>query len=253
VKIFFNRFRLGDCLWSCHWLRKVALANPLINFAFFCDRAHHWQLKDVLMGTQVYLLGIENYHGGGIDTWINARGEYPPKDKDQVKFFTQVFDRVAEESGLENPLKKREDWLFDYFINRDSHPRMTTHWLFVDSQPQSGQFNNQPEIFDLLEKRIVAKGQSVERTSSAIKGDGAMLGPSGRSITGWGSYSHYIENILMIATGPCWTTFNAVTESRLKHRIILQGEGMILNYGREWPHFTNLPDAVKYMEKEGLV
>ena len=216
-------------------------------FAFFCDSAHHWQLKDVLAGTQVYLFGLDAYHGGGIDTWINARGEYPPKDKDQVKFFTQVFDRMAEEAGLENPLKKREDWLFDYPGLIPKSPGINplgADWLIVDSPPQSGQFSFHPYEMNLLVERIEKEGNSVLRT---------WVNPDNLSVTNWGYASCHSDNILMIATGPCWTTFNAVTESRLKNRIILQGEGMILNYGREWPHFTNLPDAVKYMESQGLI
>ena len=247
MKLFFNRFRLGDCLWACHWLRKVALANPAEGFAFFCDSAHHWQLKDVLAGTQVYLFGLDAYHGGGIDTWINARGEYPPKDKDQVKFFTQVFDRVAEEAGLENPLKKREDWLFDYpgLIGHQS-VGPAQKWLAVDSHPQSGQFH-----FDHQTMEGVLIALSLKNGSGSVSS--TKENPCKLSITQWGGISMNVDNILMIATGPCWTTFNAITESRLKNRIILQGEGMILNYGREWPHFTNLPDAVKYMESQGLI
>lgn len=246
---FFNQFRLGDCLWTCHWLRKVALKYPEEKFVFYCKHEHHWQASPLLENCpNAELRDLVQTPAGAINTWINAHNEFPPPHSNLTRFLTDIFDRVAAMAGLESPIKTRQDWLFDYpgIANSRLGEKPEFGWLVVDSDPQSGQFRFDRGAMNLLKLRL-RREHKVISTKEAL-GDGY-----GWSITDFGALSMRAENILMIATGPCWTTFNAVTESRLKNRIMLEGTPMILNYGREWPHFTNLPDAVKYMEGNGLI
>jgi len=255
TRSFYNHFRLGDCLWTCHWLRHAALANPGDEFLFYCKEEHHWQLAPVVEGVNVKLLPLSQYYGGGVDTWINADGLYPPKDRDLVKFLAERFTRVAAKAGLAPVLQSRAEWLFDYpelwrYSERHFEDRGKVLWQVVDSIPQSGQFTQDANALTSLIARLRGKyGNSQVSTTR----DGLRQSDYDIPVTTYGKISQTCNYILMISTGPSWPTFNATTESRIKNRFILLHDKEFLNYGREWPHFASVGACERHLEALSLI
>ena len=248
TRSFYNHFRLGDCLWTCHWLRHAALANPGDEFLFYCKEEHHWQLAPVVEGVNVKLLPLSQYYGGGVDAWINADGYYPPKDRDLVKFLIERFTAVSVKSGLAPILQNRQAWLFDYpALNRptpSNEPPMDD-FLIIDSAPQSGQFSyKNSELIDLIcqieELHTITRTRNLGRLNC-------------NSVTDYGRISQSVKYILMISTGPSWPTFNAVTEARIKNRFILLHDKEFVNYGREWPHFSSVGACERHLKTLNLI
>ena len=248
TRTFYNQFRLGDCLWSYHWLRHAALANPDDEFEFYCLDAHHWQLAPVLEGVKVRLRPLSNYYGGGVNLWINADGYYPPKDRDLVAFLCGMFALVAAKAGIRPVLTERAQWLFDYpalissTIPINDSPIQKI--LLVDSPPQSGQFAFDGSAFARLTAKLSAQGHAVFCTNES---------KPFRSVTEWGALSMICDYIIMVSTGPSWATFNALTEATVKERFILLHDKEFINYGREYPHFSNLPALENRLTAMGLL
>lgn len=262
---WWNNYNLGDCFWHCLFMRKLAIRQPDDNFTLHCKLDHMSQLYDVITD-------LPNIHlrawtpgtpppDGARPAWIGPYHQRHPLRNDIIAFLIEWFAHLAACDGLESPIKHRRDLLCDYPELYDFARVIVSQrdWLVINSQPQSGQFAHDHNAMNALVGEMLAKGHSV--TTTADTGlPGARWTGSSRyanrtgpmTVTQIGGLSCWVGNILAVATGPIWPTFNVWNQRQHGHRIILINE-IHLDYGDRLPHFGSVDAAKQYLVEQGVL
>lgn len=263
--------RLGDNLVSLHFLRKLADKYPEHRFIHAAHAIYLPQLIEVtcdIPNLQLMDLGsVSDGNPHGPERWTmkprhesrnlwkndGAFWERHPLVNDYVGFHLAFYDDVARQMGLETPLTHRRDMLFDYPMIRKADVNIEPFdFLIVNSTPLSGQFRGYNEeqftalILALANKYRVVVTQRINLRNVAYTGD------YGLSVTGIGNLSLKCHKILMVATGPCWPTFNIWNAKSIDLRIVLT-DGERLDFGDESEHASSIACARQILEAKGLL
>jgi hypothetical protein len=260
-----NAYHLGDNLVHLNFLRKVAIANPDRQFVHAAQWQYLKQLQDVISDIPNVELKDFNYTtpSDSINAW---RGDkqfwYSHPDRlDFVKFHVEAwFPFLADRMNVENPIKCAKDMLFDYTaLAIVANPKVSKFVLpfdilFVNSQPGSGQwlpFN--PRELQRLAIDLSDRWQTVTtaRMDTRFYG-GVCTEDYGLSVTDIGNLSMYCHTILMVSTGPSWTTFNVWNQDSVKNRIILL-EPERVNLGPNTMHCSTVDEAAEVLKGAGLL
>lgn len=174
---------------------------------------------------------------------------FHPLRNDFSAFYVVWFQKLAKEMGLESPIEKPSDLLFDYpELLRPCLPDLHFDYLICNSTPLSLQFRAYDEdYFKPLVKELLKRGKRVAITQNfkdmaelrpAASPDAISLTNSllitpdqGLSMTQIGNLSMRCDCIIGISNGPMWPTYNVW--NRNKKRIITMDNGELLNLDGE--------------------
>lgn len=285
-----NRFHLGDNLIHLHFLRHLALRYREHTFTHAAKESYLGQLADSIEDVKnVRLVGLEAMERGPgcgwINSWKNAGCEMAldgpftpgfwdthPRRSDFSSFHLELFGILARQMGLESPFREPADLWFDYPKIRDSRscarilgeiPRdRSGPWAFdflvVNSVPLSGQvraFRSDPDHLTPLIEELAARYRVIV-TNPLNRPAGASpircTQDYGLSLTGIGTLSLHCPYLLMVSTGPSWTTFNVWNRRTVKLRVVLL-EAEQLNLGGNTAQATTRDAARAILAEHGLL
>ena len=229
--VTFCALRLGDNLAHAHFLRKLALANPGDRFVHYLHGRYAAEIRNVvadLSNVEIRVLAgraaawwNEKPEEPALDTWKNAGGfwERHPLKLDYGSFSLAWFDHLAGKMGLRSPLERISDLLFDYprLCYRGHLAPRQEFALVVNSQPMS---NQAPEYsideMDGLIAALAGKFKKVYITEPRPRFDGsAGIRPTTANnftVTDIGLLSQACQVVVLVSTGPSWTSFNVWNE-----------------------------------------
>lgn len=253
----FCDLRLGDNLAHLHFLRALAKAYPQDRFIHYARMAYLPQLIEVVCDLDNITLAESSArwgHEDAIDGWKNAGGrwERDPEKNNYAKFYLEFFRELARRMGLHSPLATPTDLLFDYPAIKGAMPppAQKIDWLVVNSRPLSGQWLGYDErALENLCRRLAQRGNVI--TTQKLHGLPCTQ-DWGLSVTGIGAVSMYSENILMVATGPSWPTWNVWNRDTVKCRIVFN-DTEIVELAPNTHHARTVGEAVKMLELRGAL
>ena len=249
--------RLGDNLAHLHFARRMAIRYPEHVFTHAAHLTYISQLSELVWDLpNLRLIPIEYKAADSIDVWKNADGywENHKLKLNYGRFYISFFEMIAAKMGLESPLKRPPDLLFDYpAIKKPGKGCEPFDCLVVNSAPQSNQWlgYNEKEMEALVE--VLARRNRVITTAKTRLGvpSTADCNP-GLTVTAIGTVSLFCRYIVMVATGPSWPTFNVWNKDTLK-RLIILNDSEDVNIAPNTVTVKTCSEALRMCEIEGIV
>lgn len=286
----YNKFHLGDNLVHLHFLRHLALKYPEYTFIHAAKESYLGQLAESIEDVKnVFLIQLEEMERypnvRWIDSWKNAGCEISwnlpfspgfwdthPRRNDFACFYLELFGILSRQMGLESPFREPADLWFDYpkirdgensarilsdvSVNRAGPPSFD--FLVVNSVPLSGQiqaFRGDPHHLTPLIEELAANYRVIV-TNPVERPPGASpilcTQDYGLSLTDIGTLSLHCPYLLMVSTGPSWTTFNVWNRQTVKLRVILLDVEQ-LNLGGNTVQATDRDAARAILVEHGLL
>ena len=219
----YMQWHLGDNLLHLHFLRKLSERYPHLKFVHALQPAHMAQCQEMLTDRpQIKLVPLLPGTDQGLDAWKGAEGFFfqHPNRFQFGALYIDLFKCLAQRMGLESPLQKTDDLLFDYpAICRDKGLG-TYDVLLVNSQPLSEQFKSYRESdFVDLAGFCRARGLSVI-TTRKIDGYPCTLDKH-LSVTDIANLSLRARYFIAVCTGAMWPSMNVFNQSIHQFRVIL--------------------------------
>lgn len=261
---WWNDANLGDCFWHCLFMRRLAVRRPDDSFVLYCKTEHLGQLRDVICDLPNVLLKAwipgTPCPEGARPAWIGHYQRQHPLWKDVIAFLIEWFQHLAACDGLDSPIVHRRDLLADYpALHESGYDCVESDWLVINSQPMSGQFAFDHNDLNVVVGDLLAAGHSVVTTVDTGHIDARTtahwwdrMNPRQLTITEIGALSCGTGNVLAVATGPIWPTFNIWNQRQHKHRIVLLND-VTINYGDPMEHFGSVGAAHQYLREQGVI
>jgi hypothetical protein len=220
---FYNKFHLGDCLVSIHFLNKLLDKNNL-NINFYCNIEYHNQLKEFIsLNNKIKLLPIESSKGtnlwcGEILHKVKSSNEknYPffcftyPELEDVLKMVYESYKLVSAELNLVFPFKNKYDVIFDEEILSEEPKIGYFDYLIINSDCKSGQVSfsikEQDEIFYYIIDKIKQSNKSFITTKKL--GNYPCTLDENLSIVEIGQLSKKAIKVIGVPTSLFWITLN---------------------------------------------
>jgi hypothetical protein len=259
--------RLGDNLQHLQFLRRLAQENPEHHFIHYAHLIYIHQLAEVvsdLPGLQ--LCDLESVSDGlhdfwsmrpnpllhSQDAWKNAGGwwEQHARRNEYGFFYVEWFRELSARLKLPCPIHSTEDLRFDYpALRRFDYPPFDG--LIINSPPMSGQmpqFNR--EQFEALIGDLARKHKLV--TTARTRWNVPCTLDRCMTVTQIGALSRFCKWIVMVATGPCWPTFNPFNLETVSFRLILNGQEKV-DLAPNTVHAENVTEARKILALRNLL
>lgn len=291
----FCKFHLGDNLIVLNFLRRLAARYPEHRFVHAVKSGWLPQLREVVKDLPaISLLPLEQSPAGAIHAWSGAGrplwclpfGGFRDQHSDKFnwsRFHIDWLRHLAGQMGLESPIAKPEDLLFDYpAIREPVMPDWKCDVLVINARPGSGQLkayqnasswkhrfwqrfgkggvevHPEDEFLTPVIARLIAAGHNVVTTQPYRPPAGASptippcTANHGLSVTGIGNLSLRCKYIVMVATGPMWPTLNVWNVDTVKLRAILLDVER-LNLPGNMSYASTVADVNQMLQREGLV
>lgn len=278
----YNEFHLGDNLIHLHFLRKMALAYPEHQFIHAAQECHLPQLREVVedMAT-IKLIRIEDRSALAVNVWKNAGAGTPrggfwenhPQRRHYGNFHVLWFDHLAVKMGLESPIGKPEDLLFDYPrlkepLGLGCDPFDTEYtwreidFLIVNSRPCSGQLRafDRIEYFNALIEEL-SRGHRVVCTDTNPELDAQEMRSRktlrctrdyNLTLTSIGELSNRCKVIIGVSTGPMWPTMNVFNRESVKMRVLLL-DHEIVDYAPNTVQVNDIEACRRVLLEKGIL
>jgi hypothetical protein len=222
----FSEVRLGDNLAHLHFLRGVAKQNPDVTFEHAAHICYLPQMIDVVADLPNIILrdlrSIDRKRA--INSWKNAGKFWERHDlrNDYGQFMVAFFEKLAGEMGVENPIKRPADLLFDYpaIMDTASEP---FDFLVVNSEPMSSQWRSM-DLADVDQLAVDLSLRYKVVTTRPVRPFIPCTQRTNVSVTGIGGISRFCKYVVMISTGPSWITFNVWNRKSVQLRIVFLEE-----------------------------
>lgn len=248
--VTFCDLRLGDNLAHLHFMRSLANAYPSIHFVHGARREYLPQLVDVVCDLpNLQLMESAHVPAGAINAWKNDCGywERNPLRNSYAPFMLEWFGVLAARMGLDCPLTKPSDLLFDYPALSNEHiAAKQFDVLLVNSRALSGQFRGYDEPkFATICDEVLHAGKTVWCTER-IKGVNCTK-DFGLKVTEIGQISQFARCIIAVSTGPSWPTFN-IWNANTPRLLLIDHErldGIVPNIR----HSARIDDAREYLRE----
>jgi hypothetical protein len=248
--VTFCNLRLGDNLAHLHFMRSLAKAYPSIHFVHGAMREYLPQLVDVVCDLpNLQLMESAHVPAGAINAWKNDCGywERNPLRNSYAPFMLEWFGVLAARMGLDCPLTKPSDLLFDYpALERQYLGAKPFDVLLVNSPALSGQFRGYHEnLFFNLCSDMQRAGLSVWATERVDIVN--CTKDCGLNVTQIGQLSQFARCIIAVSTGPSWPTFN-VWNVHIPRLLLIDHErldGIVPNIR----HSARIDDAREYLRE----
>ena len=199
----FNEYHLGDNLIHLNYLRKLGLPAT-----HYCHQHYHDQLLPLIEDTDIVLIDLPAKPADAINAWIGANNTFQtrPPGTTWSEFYTYWFSKMSEQLNVDNPIKNKDDFLFDYpELQRKEYPQYD--YLIINSVPMSGQLPDyNPWFFEKLIKKYLEEGSTVITTLPTGQCQSTI--ELNMSVTDIGALAKSCKAITAVETGPLWTTYN---------------------------------------------
>lgn len=237
----FCQYHLGDQLVHLNFLHRLARENPGAEFVHAVPLRYLSELLTATQGIEgVRLETIEAAGCAGLNAWRGAGGWWYgfPQRHDFVAAHLAWFEHLARAMDVENPIRTREDLLFE-FPALGEPAAEECDVLLIDSPPMSGQFSGYdlPALIQ-LETQLRRAGRRIVNT----------CGAQGRSLVDYGRLASQASLIVGVATGPMWLTYHA--GARQARRLWLLDHERVEIFGDE-KHASTVARAREILKAEG--
>lgn len=263
-----NHFHIGDNLIFLHLLRKLSQAHPDASFRHF---AHGHILSSVAPVVEdcsnVELFSFEadqwtSDRSKSIDTWKNAEDQWvkSPVRWSWSDHALEHHSWTAKRMGFRSPFSHRDHLLFDYPALGSSPEgtpeRWATDFLFVNSDPMSGQLSPMHHPNSGYLNSLIAKIGNRFSAWSTQEAVGAICTRGmGHTVSMIGKLSVTCKHHIMVATGPMWPTMNTHNNhlnDPTRRRIVILDNGEKLNMpGIE--QVSGISELERIATKEGWI
>lgn len=247
----------GDICWALNVLTRIYGSHK-----FHCPVEYHWQLHELIEGTEIELLPLETAPPDALNTWI-ACGRFEhagvryANDIDMVDFLLRWSRAMMVEGGMPPTFHEREDLLFRFpaILRNVVAPEFDI--LVVNSPPLSGQCPgwDQGEMSALItelgtkQHRVLATN-STEETYTIVWHEGkattsGFVKTISASICNIGNLSLRAKLVVAVASGAHWMVHNPWRTAPL----YLFLDPIRLNYGKEIPHAANVGEMRELLKE----
>lgn len=293
----FSEFHLGDNLIHLNFLRKLSKCYPTAQFVHATNEHYIPQLQDVIKDIRNISLiplnectssAINAWTGSGRPLWFLNRGGFidtHPTPENWSQLHIDWFKHLAKKMGLESPIEKPADLLFDYPALQEITP-ITKDWkcdtLVINSQPGSGQLKAFPpqNKFKSIYNRIFHNGHIFDhnttdnflspiidllceaghnvvttqpyQTKTTSFQSPPCTSQHGLTVTNIGNLSLRCKNIIMVSTGPTFPTFNIWNIDSVKFRLIFLDKQK-MNLPGKMIHIGTIESAIKELKTTKLI
>lgn len=249
---FYTHANFGDVMEQLNFLRRLSVEYPGHEFVQFTKTAQVEQLREFVADTPaIRVEDIKDQTPNALCSWIGHEGfvwRFPNRNRDRVSFLVAWFKRLASLAGLESPIHRVEDLLFDFPALLKPVP-VTADILVINSSPLSGQCRSyQVGCLDslaqaLAQKHTVISTEKIENIHCTRD--------HGLSLCGIGSLSRSCKAVVGIATGPVWPTINVWNHGKVDIVYIVDNEH--INYGDQYFKTSNEFEARQIMGQRGYL
>ncbi len=257
--------RLGDNLAHLHFLRAAAKAHPDRRFVHYAHLQYLPQLIEVVSdipNLQICDLETVEYGSGdfwsmkphpllrSVDAWKNAEGRWENDSlrNDYANCMFRHFCGLQCRMGLQ--WAPPESFLFNYPALK-AYAVPPFDCLIVNSPPMSGQMPMfHVEQMDALVAELAAKHSCI---TTARTRHCPCTQDKNMTVTQIGAASRFCKWIVMVSTGPSWTTFNVHTEETCKFRLILNGAERVNISAGPTEYATNVTEARAVLRVRGIL
>ncbi len=216
------RYNFGDNATHLQYLRMLASKHPEIAFFHFTKKDYINDLKFYVSGlSNLFVLDLFYCPEFSLDVWKNADQFWFKHSKrlNFVEFYIDFFDKLSAKIGLENPIKHKEDFIFDGGLFLDRAKDFPDYdWFIMNSLPLSNQFKS--GIAELDEFCVKLSKRFSVITTRKIR-DIPCTTDYGMSMPDIAAQSINCGFHLMISTGPSWFVLNTINCERSKGIFLL--------------------------------
>jgi hypothetical protein len=257
--------RLGDNICHLHFLRAAAREYPDRNFIHYCHLVYLPQLAEVVSDIpNLHLKDLETVSDGdgdhwtmkphmllrSVDAWKNAGGrwERDPHRNDYSNFMFRHFCDLSQRMGL--TFVPPHNLLFDYpALAYHNFPKFDC--LIVNSPPMSGQMPGYHAA--RMENLIGELSAKMACVTTARTRFCPCTQDKQMTVTQIGALSRFCKVIVMVSTGPSWSTFNVWSEKTCQFRLILIGEERVNISSAPCEHASNAEEARAVLRVRGIL
>lgn len=213
---------IGDNLWSLQYLRKQAVLYPEHRFLHSVPRSLLAPLISFVADLHnLSIIDSECRPHFSKNTWVNTENfiEHHPDRWNISAVLIDFFAGFSKKNGMESGLRSNSDLQFEIPEMIKTQFIQNFDFLIINSRPVSGQFPDYDSIDDLIGE-LHQKGHSIITTAPSrhpvICTENHRL-----SLSAIGCLSRNCKNILGVATGPIWPTFNVWNADSVQLRLLL--------------------------------
>ena len=251
-------WHIGDNLIHLNFLRKVALANPSIEFIHAAAPAVLPQLTEIIEDApNMKLVAMTGPQGEGVNAWKNTGGFWDrhPKKMEWVNFHLRWFNALSEHLGVGNPILWPDDLLMDSpAILKPTVLSEAFDVLLINGRPGSGQFSQwAPNYFDPVINALRSNGKSVICTAPTAEPGVPCTAQHNITCAGIGNLSLHCKVIVAVATGPMWPTANIWNRDSVQKRIILLERENVMGFMNNAVQVTGRDHVMSLLREQRMV
>lgn len=218
----FNEWHLGDNLIHLNYLYRLAKLNPEKKFRHYVNKNHLAQLNPLLEGIpNITLFELGLAPSLSTNCWIGHQKYFhnSPLKRDWVSFHLGYFKYLSNLLGFQNPVKSRDDLLFDFPVLGNCQANAAYDFLIINSTPLSSQIADfDSNYLTQLTAKLVDRGCKVVTTHPT--GFTKSTLEQGYDLLKIAQLSNRCHTIIGVPNGPMWLTFNSVNNKQLKARLV---------------------------------
>lgn len=278
----YNLYNLGDNLVFLNYIYRLALENKGISFIHYLNSKYVNELKELFSLKNIQLVGINTPNKNGffelppysnielynsytekilqtnipeykncINSWIGDENFFFTHNlkNDWVLFHIDYFKKISRKMYLTNPIKSKEDLLFNikHLNDNNKYSNLDLDFLIINSRPLSGQIlNYDKHFFENINTRLVKKGYK----TILINSDDNSINKY--SLLDIALISKKAKYIIGIPNGPMWLTFNKFTCNNVNFRLV-QLNDQILELGKNCYTLKSEKQIFNYLRDNGFI
>jgi hypothetical protein len=239
-----NCYHLGDNIVHLNFLRRLAKANPQLEFEHICHGQYIAPLQSLITDLpQIKLTELMSEPPHSINAWrgVNSYWYSHPLKHDFAAFHVEHFELIALRMGLPSPIKTRDDlWMDAPILNPENLMHAGADVLLIDTEPQSNQWQGYSLAgYAALRAKLEARGLSVVSASETRQW--------GWGIAQIGAFAGKVKLVIGTANGPFWCAASIYAKQTVERWVMFTGLGEELRLSRNMITTTNMEDALEYL------
>lgn len=242
---FYNKYHLGDCAISVHFLRKFT-ENKTYRTFFYCDDKYHKELSAHIPDKldQIILKNLDDRPADSWNHWygslnLNNHG----RDKrifninERYDMFFQIF---CKNNKIENPLAHlgKNGTLFDNPQIR-KETGLKCDLLFINSRPLSSQYAFNKKDMRYFAEKMSEKYKMI--TTAKLSDSMECTMDHNLNLMGIANLSLTVKYLVGVATAPIIPCFNIWNIDNLKKLIVLSSRSTY-TYNENILRLSNIND-----------
>lgn len=242
--VLYNKWHLGDCLYTIHYLNKLIQQESDLSVIFYCKLEYHYELKYWIESDKIILYDIkDNIPDHAFNTWIGEDDYYwknitPTFNNNFDLFYIEYFNILSKKLGLQNPIITPDDLLFDNPEINHPNEFPSFDYLIINSEGNSGQVDedavknlNYFVTSRLKDYRVI--------TTSPINNNIDCTRYYNMTLFDIAQLSLKTDYIIGIHTAPMLPTLNCYTINTNIKWVIIQKQGLTYSF----PNIQNIKDS----------